>query len=551
MNQQEALDILKLGYNVYLTGSAGSGKTFLLNKYIDYLQRHGVPVGITASTGIAATHMSGMTIHSWSGIGVREKLTDNDLIKISKNRNLARRLEKTKVLVIDEVSMLHSFQLDMVDKICRFFKQPERPFGGMQVVLCGDFFQLPPVSQEGKKVKFINQSDIWQKMNLKICYLSEQYRQRGGELENILNDIRSAKVGEHTLTSLRKRYKKEVRGAVNPTRLYTHNLDVDFINNQELKKLGGRENVYLMSSGGSKKMVSILKRGCLAPEELRLKKGASVMFIKNNSELGYVNGTLGIVAGFSSDGLPIVQTLEGKKINVFPENWRIEEEGKERASIRQIPLRLAWAITVHKSQGMTLDAAEIDLSKSFVEGMGYVALSRLRFLDGLKLLGLNELALKVSGEALELDKLIQEASGFSVQEINKIFSPAKVKMQKNFLRSIALRPGEARGERVSTYEKTKLLINQKFSIEEIANRRNLSADTIVTHLEKMLAKGEKLDLNYLKLFLPPDRFAKIKTAFKETGGAKLSPVKEILGSDFSYEEIRLTRLFLRPEQEPV
>lgn len=544
MTQQEALDILKLGHNVYLTGSAGSGKTFLLNKYINYLKNSGVETGITASTGIAATHMNGMTIHSWSGIGIKEKLTDNDLAKILKKRRLARRFEKTKVLIIDEVSMLHSFQLDMVDKVCKLFKQHDKPFGGMQIVLCGDFFQLPPVGRGGKEIKFINQSDIWKKMDLKVCYLSEQHRQKSGELENILNDLRSNKVGEQTFAPLRKRYKRNVAGADNPTKLYTHNVDVDFINNQELGKLSRKENVYQMSSSGAKKLVDVLKKNCLAPEALRLKKGANVMFIKNNFELGYVNGTLGTIIGFESSGAPIVKTFKGNRIVASPESWVIEEDGKERAKIMQIPLRLAWAITVHKSQGMTLDAAEIDLSKSFVEGMGYVALSRLRSLGGLKLMGLNELALKVKEEALKLDRWLKKRSEDFVKEMNKMPALKKDKMQKNFLRAIAPKAGEREAKQLSTYEKTKLLIEQKFSIAEIASQRNLNMGTIINHLEKMLAKGEKLDLDYLKTFLSPNRLAKIRAAFKKTGDIKLSPVKEILGDKFSYEEIRLARLFL-------
>ena len=489
MTQKEALDILKLGHHVYLTGSAGSGKTFLLNTYINFLKNTGVNVGVTASTGIAATHMNGITIHSWSGLGIRDVLTEKDLLEFSKKRYLARRFEKTKVLIIDEVSMLHSFRLDMVDRVCKMFKQSREPFGGMQVVLCGDFFQLPPVGKNDEEVNFIDKSQIWQDMNLRVCYLDEQHRHDDSALTRVLNDIRTSRVGEHTVGPLRKRYKRVIAGVESPTKLYTHNLDVDLINNKELEKLPEKVETYSMGSKGNSKLVEVLKKSCLASEELKLKKGATVMFVKNNFEKGYVNGTLGKVVGFNYEKLPIIKTLQGREITASPESWRIEEEGKIKAEIWQIPLRLAWAITVHKSQGMTLDAAEIDLSKSFVEGMGYVALSRLRSFDGLRLMGLNDMSLKVNKEILELDKWLIEASESSISELRALTAPAKDKRQKEFLQSIAPKKAE---EKFSTYEKTKLLVEQRLPIAEIAKRRDMTEGTRVSHLETLLERGENI-----------------------------------------------------------
>lgn len=541
MTQKEALDILKLGHNVYLTGSAGSGKTFLLNTYINFLKSKGVGVGITASTGIAATHINGITIHSWSGLGIRDTLVDKDLLGLSEKKYLVRRFKKTNVLIIDEVSMLHSFRLDLVDRVCKMFKENLRPFGGIQVVLCGDFFQLPPISNNDEKVYFIDKSQIWQDMNLRVCYLDEQYRHDDSVLTQVLNDIRTNKVGEHTLEPLRKRYKRAIAGAETPTKLYTHNFDVDLINNKELEKLSEKAKTYSMSSNGNPKLAEILKKSCLAPEKLKLKKGTVAMFVKNNFKKGYVNGTLGKVIDFDYENMPIVKTLQGKKITASPESWRIEEEGKIKAEIRQIPLRLAWAITVHKSQGITLDAAEIDLSKSFVEGMGYVALSRVRSLDGLRLMGLNKLALKVNQEILKLDKWLIKASESSIYELRTLITLVKKKRQKEFLQSIVLKKKD---EESSTYEKTKLLVEQKLPIAEIAKRRGIVEGTIISHLEKLLERRENLDLEYLCSGIENGRLIKIKNAFEKSGGLKLSPVREILGHSFSYDELRLARLFL-------
>jgi len=546
MNQQEAFDILKLGHNVYLTGSAGSGKTFLLNKYIKYLKDQKVEVGITASTGIAATHMQGVTIHSWSGLGIRDSLSTKDLRELAKKRYLNKRLAQAKILVIDEVSMLHSFQLDLVDKICRVFKQKSVPFGGLQVVLSGDFFQLPPVSKNGQEPQFATQSEIWSKMNLKICYLDEQYRHQDSQLIKILNEIRANKVENDTLKLLESRNNKTVPGFSDLTKLYTHNIDVDAINNQKLKVITGKICCYNMRASGSKVLAEILKKSCLAPEKLFLKRNAIVMFVKNNFEQGYVNGTMGKIKGFDESGFPIVKTISGKQIVAAPTGWIREEDGFTKAEIFQIPLRLAWAITVHKSQGMSLDVAEIDLSKSFEKGMGYVALSRVKSLAGIKLKGMNELALQVNQKVLQLDAQFKEMSKTAIAELDQLSQQGKQQRQKDFLQSIVPKAAELKKRRKkipgATYEETKALALKKLSIKEIANRRGMTEGTIVSHLEKLIGRGEKLNLEHLKP--PTERFTKIRKAFEESDGFNLSPVREILGDSFSYDELRLVRLFL-------
>lgn len=439
MTQQEAFDILRLGYNVYLTGPAGSGKTFLLNQYIDYLKSKKIRVGVTASTGIAATHMNGRTIHSWAGLGIKDELTEKHLLSLFKNKRFRVQFAATKVLIIDEVSMLHSFRLNMVDKVCRLFKDPNLPFGGLQVILCGDFFQLPPVCKNGEDDSFVHTSKAWQDMGIKVCYLTEQHRQNDQNFLRVLNDIRSGNAGDNTIELLATRLNQPLGSEITPTKLYTHNIDVDAINNFELNKLESEPKIFKMTSWGEPHLVDALKSGCLAPEELTLKKGAVVMFLKNNfSIIGkeYVNGTLGKVVDFDPSGLPIVKTIKGKQITAEPASWNIEENGVKRAEIIQIPLRLAWAITVHKSQGMSLDLAEIDLSKAFTFGMGYVALSRVRTLDGIRLMGLNELALQINRDVIDLDKQLYDMSEGSVKELNLLGWWQKRNKQKEFLRKL-------------------------------------------------------------------------------------------------------------------
>src|SRR3990167_10393490 len=248
MQQNEALDLLKMGKNVFLTGAAGTGKTYLLNQYINYLKDNHVRVAITASTGIAATHIQGTTIHSWSGIGVSVSLSAQDLEKLLTNKRIKSNYKKTKVLIIDEVSMLHNHQLDMIDLIARKMLGYDQSFGGIQVVLCGDFFQLPPVSPGVMEVEkyFAFDAPAWKMADFHVCYLDEQYRQRNDPLLDVLNDIRSGTAGEHTKVPLRTRYKKEPQGATKATKLYSRNINVDAINDGELVGLRGQEKIFKM-----------------------------------------------------------------------------------------------------------------------------------------------------------------------------------------------------------------------------------------------------------------------------------------------------------------
>ena len=370
MLQATALKILKAGQNVFLTGSAGAGKTYLLNQYIAYLRERGVHIAVTASTGIAATHIGGQTIHSWSGLGIKDEILPHDLEKIAKRKPIRDRMKAVEVLLIDEISMLSAQNLKGVDTILRYFKQNNSAFGGIQVIFCGDFFQLPPVSRERRpsyeRLAFM--APCWVEADLQICYLTEQFRAGDNDLLNVLNEIRS---GDFTDSSQDLLYEKLEQSAEHPPddniiKLYTHNIDVDTVNAEALKNLEADKEFFYATTTGDKKLVETLRKTVLAPDDLTLKVGANVMFVKNNYEAGYMNGTLGTVTGFSKDGWPLVTTFDDREIEAKPSEWSVVNEyNQPLASYAQVPLRLAWAITVHKSQGMTLDSAAMDLSKTF------------------------------------------------------------------------------------------------------------------------------------------------------------------------------------------
>jgi len=552
MLQSQALDILKAGRNVYLTGSAGSGKTHTLREYIAHLRHRGVVVGMTASTGIAATHLGGVTIHSWSGIGIKEWLSDQDIDLLVQKEYLWKRFDTTKVLIIDEVSMLSPDFFDSLDRLCRTMKQTSTPFGGMQIVLSGDFFQLPPIVRGSSRIEFISASNAWRVGDFRTCYLEEQHRQKDESLERILNEMREGNVSEKARKLLMSRRNAVHSDGIAPTRLYTHNKDVDAQNEQELEKLPGKEYEYEMQTHGKANVVQSLVKGILAPEHLKLKKDAVVMFVKNNFEAGYVNGTLGVVEGFENN-LPLVRTFSGDSIEVYPEEWTVEENDKVIAKAEQLPLRLAWAITVHKSQGMSLDAALIDLSQSFVPGQGYVALSRLRTLEGLVLRGLNDMALAVNRDVLHLDQRLRAESckwekvivRFGREEMEQMHCTFIEKCggtndEKEIIKNKE-RGAEELTKKVPTVEQTRALVEQGLSLEEIAKGRGMTVTTIVSHLEKLQKLGSAIDLSRFKPKVID--LKKIQKAFVATKGEKLAPVHRKLKGAYTYEELRVARLF--------
>ncbi|MDQ5957951.1 MAG: ATP-dependent helicase [Patescibacteria group bacterium] len=538
MKQDQAFELLTMGHNVFLTGPAGAGKTYLINRYRKWLDQKSIPVALTASTGIAATHIGGVTIHSWSGLGVKDGLSVYDLESLLEKKYLSDRVRGASVLILDEISMLSSRQFSALDDICRAFRAVDLPFGGLQLVLSGDFFQLPPIQSGYRQPNFAFESESWKNGRIKSCYLEEQFRQGGDGLSQVLADIRGGNVNTETKKILLSRLNKKPTGDIPPARLFTHNADVDAINNNELVKLPGPTKVYEMTGRGAKKLRETLARTILAPERLALKPDARVMFVRNNFEAGFVNGTMGIVVSFDRTGWPIVRLSDGKKITVAPETWRIEDDGKVKAEVSQLPLRLAWAITIHKSQGMSLDALEVDLSKAFVPGMGYVALSRARRLDGLNLLGINDLALQVEERISYAETKIKDMSSRFVLGLNNMTKDQKDKLVEKF---ITESKKEAPAKKLSTYAETKVLVEEGLVLADIAKQRGVTEETIISHLEKLREEIPDLEIDHFKP--ATNRFAKILEASQKCKSTKLSDIKKSLPASFSFKEIRLARLF--------
>lgn len=576
MTQSHALSVLKTGVNVFLTGEPGSGKTHTVNEYVAYLRARGIEPAITASTGIAATHIGGMTIHSWSGIGIKSKLDKNDLHKISSSRHISKRVRHAKVLIIDEVSMLPPATLSMIDAICRKIKESSEPFGGIQVVLVGDFFQLPPIIKteavgdsqgtfiEEPPARFAYDSLAWGQANLTVCYLTEQHRQDDAGFLDLLSAIRRNAFDEGHLCRMKSRKIAHHAAPNGAPKLFSHNVDVDRVNAEILANLPGQSRVFTMSSQGPDALASALKKGCLSPEALHLKTGAATMFTKNNPKEGFVNGTLGTIEEFDKDhGYPIVKTRSGRRIKVEPMDWAVEENGKISARITQLPLRLAWAITVHKSQGMSLNEAVMDLSGVFEFGQGYVALSRVRRLSGLYLLGWNKRVFQMHPDVLRKDVEFRAQSEQTTNTFSKIAGEEITARHERFIHlcegkissesrvdAPMASPLRERGER--RREQTLALILSGKTIAEVAIRRGRTEGTILKHLESLRALDSLSTQDIAHLACGSEEvIAKIHGAFRELGADKLSPVFEKLGGAYSYDKLRIARLLFDecPTQE--
>lgn len=415
---------------MFLTGAPGAGKTYTLNQFISDADDDGNIIAITASTGIAATHLDGRTLQSWSGLGINDSLTDAIMARIRRYR--ATRIRETQILVIDEVSMLDARTFDLVERVCRQIRDDDRPFGGMQVVMSGDFYQLPPVVDSKKKRLiaptdeyekdtrryllagldpdgFITESFAWKAMQPTICYLTEQHRQENGPLLRTLIHIREGHVDASDRHDIQRRVGLKPDPDVHAVHMFPVNAQADRVNTAKLAEIASKPHWYEAISSGNKKYAQHIMQNMLAPQLLVLKEGATVMAVKNDPDRRYVNGSIGVIEGFVG-GYPAVRFSDGETVVMHPDVWEMKDGEYVLASVSQVPLRCAWAITIHKSQGMSLENAVMDLSHTFAPGMGYVALSRVESFDGLYLQGINDRAYLVSEEATRLDGMLRERS---------------------------------------------------------------------------------------------------------------------------------------------
>lgn len=408
--------LIDQGENLFITGSAGTGKSHLIKEICQAYGRV-FAIELTASTGIAAVHVGGVTIHSWACLGTGDKKTDDivSYVMSGAGTRVRRKLKETQILIIDEISMIGPEIFDQLNEVLKIVRNNKTAFGGLQIIVVGDFLQLPPVNKHSQESFFCFESQAWNEADFKNVILEKNYRQNDGKFLKILSNLRKATLDDEDVATLNSRIKMpNLEAEIKPTIIVTHNAQVERINNHKIQQINEETKVFSVNCEGSDRDVSFLQRNCLAPETLKLKIGAQVMMLKNSyQKQGIYNGSLGIVRDFSPKNYPIVEFENGKEIKIMPDSWTIEKfndeigEFETKARIVQIPLNLAWAITVHKSQGMTLDSIYCDLTNAFTEGQIYVTISRVKSLDGLYIKGINLNSLKINEKIAQFYEQIE------------------------------------------------------------------------------------------------------------------------------------------------
>ena len=386
--QQEVLQYIRRGANVFFTGAGGCGKSFLLQTLRkEYDNQQGVYT--TATTGIAATNIGGTTLHSFAGIGLGQGTLQDVIENVSRFYKNVSRWRTARMLIIDEVSMLSADLFELIEAVARHFRQNQSFFGGLQMVFVGDFCQLPPVSKDAnKKNRMLFESPVWKQADIKQFQLKTVFRQKESDMIHALSDIRVGNVSERAQLFLQSVCRPlTFEDGIEPTKLYARNSNVDAENTQRLALLEGESKTYIVRSTGSDKDKADLERNCMAANTINLKVGAQVMYLVNAFEMNLFNGSRGVVTGFCAlTGFPFVRFM-GHTEPVLVQLFRWEKKlGREILAERfQLPLKLAWAITIHKSQGMSIDRLVISLKDCFECGQAYVALSRATCSSGLSL----------------------------------------------------------------------------------------------------------------------------------------------------------------------
>lgn len=412
--------------NIFLHGAGGVGKTTILNEIVRQLEINNRNVRKTALTGVAAVLIGGVTLHRYAGIGLGDGDKLQLLRRVSMKKNIKRDIIETEILIIDEISMCGAELFDKINFVFKKIRKNERPFGGMQIILVGDMLQLEPI-----KDAYIFKSEVWDKLNLKIYNLTISKRYNETNYFDLLLRIRENKHTQEDISILKGRYdeyikiKNEIKGwEIKPTFLFSKRIDVDEYNMKELSKIQGDQYDFennddfvfkpskyddeyterKISASQIEFYTNLLDNAI--PQNISLKVGAQVMLKKNlDVEAGLCNGSKGVVMEINeqTEGV-LVKFKNGVSTYIFKDKWEIKE-GNVLASREQIPLVLAYAMTIHKSQGSTLDCAIVDLGYNiFADNQAYVALSRVRDISGLYLSDFDETSLKSNKDALEFVK---------------------------------------------------------------------------------------------------------------------------------------------------
>uniref|UniRef100_A0A8B9CKE7 ATP-dependent DNA helicase PIF1 n=1 Tax=Anser brachyrhynchus TaxID=132585 RepID=A0A8B9CKE7_9AVES len=399
--QEAVLGAVRSGKGVFFTGCAGTGKSFLLKKIVGSLPPNSTYA--TASTGVAACHIGGTTLHAFAGIG-SGKAPLEQCIQLAERPGVRQHWLACQHLIIDEISMVDGKFFDKLEAVARAVRKRDEPFGGIQLIICGDFLQLPPVCKANEEIKFCFQAKSWRKCIHINMELTEVRRQTDKTFISLLSAVRLGRCTEEVTSLLMQTAtNRSERDGILATRLCTHKDDVELTNEKRLQQLSGEVHTF-EALDSDPMLVKLIDAQCPVGGKVVLKVGAQVMLAKNlDVSQGLVNGARGVVVGFESDqkGLPKVRFLCGVTQVIKMERWVFKGPPGVHLSRQQLPLKLAWAISIHKSQGMSLDCVEISLSRVFESGQAYVALSRARSLAGLRVLDFDPKVVRADPSVLQ------------------------------------------------------------------------------------------------------------------------------------------------------
>lgn len=532
--QTKALDVLCRQGNVFLTGAAGTGKSFLLDRYLAGKSSSEFPV--VASTGAAAVIVGGRTFHSFFGLGILEGGAKMAVTRAVKNRRVIHRLLRACCVVIDEISMLSGETLAAAEAVARIARGSDAPWGGLRIIAVGDFAQLPPIAsyQQAKDWAFLH--PVWQESAFEPALLSTVMRTQDIDFLEILNFVRDGIVNDRVHDFLHKRITPSA-DAADATRLYPHRAQAEQYNllrlNASPKKLYTFPTVFI----GNERYLDSAKRSIPIPETLLLKEGALIMMRKNDvtGAMRYVNGSLGHIQSIGAESI-IVALLTGEAIEVTKEAFSsLDGDGNEVMAAWNFPVTLAWATTIHKAQGASLDRLIVDLHSLWEPGQAYVAMSRVRSGEGLMIERWSKSSIRAEPLVTAFyDALAEQAKKYTPRPL---FTPPVRDHREERIRKIkTMKP-----TRLQRMESIARMVKEQVSLQNMAEKCGIKPQRVVLYIEKILASGEwTSDPGYLSESIS-DR-QKIISAFREYGTEYLQPVFNEFRGGVSYDDLRIVRL---------
>ncbi|MDB4978151.1 MAG: helicase-like protein [Candidatus Peribacteria bacterium] len=534
--QEKAFDILQRQGNVFLTGAAGTGKSYLLRQYLAGKGSEDFPV--IASTGAAAVLIGGRTFHSFFGLGILEGGVEAAVMKAVHNKKVSRRLARAQCVIIDEISMLSGSVLQAADMVARKVRGRDQPWGGLRMIVVGDFAQLPPIAASGMEKDWAFRHPIWEQSEFQPALLSTVVRTQELDFLEILNFVRDGIVNDQVANFLNSRQTAGLDDDMDATRLYAHRTRAEAHNIERLKRIERPLQSFATKIMGDDRYADSMKRALPIPETLHLKVGALIMMRKNDMQAGYprfVNGSLGHITGIHDDALEI-SLLSGEDIEIGPEKFSyLDGDGEEAACAWNFPVTLAWATTIHKAQGASLDRLVVDLSALWEPGQAYVALSRVRSSSGL-------FVEKWQASSIRVEPLVTELYASMTAAMDR-YQP------KPLFLSVPLSHAQSgtvetagHVKKVDIYVQTKRMLDECLALEEIAMARGVRPEQVLLNIETMLQKKTVLSLTYLESSVPD--FIAVCESFERHGLDHMKPVYDDFDADIPYVTLRLVRCIM-------